>query len=386
MKLETRIKSIEAEIQEDKLVLRSKTPMKILSSAVLNGGMRNANYIVSVQVPEDAGSDIDDEVHREAGDFLREETSKLGLPQDQVVGIMTAANMKNVEVTSRKFEDITITALATAGVHFAATAGDEIASKQRAFPFKEWGTINIIVLVDGNLTESCMVNAVSTITEAKAVALRELDVRSRFSGEIASGTVTDSVVIASTKRGNPIKHAGTGTPIGELIGKSVREAVKKALRNQENIFSNRPLTRRLEERGITVEKMTTLFSQIRPILRENPKKRKQFTKELEQVLSDQNIAALVIAGLRLDEDANAGLIPENPANEYGRNFVLSKILQKAVIDYMAKEETPYRYVRPDYLSSTFADKMGWFTRSVLSAVMYSVYSNVVADQSKKQKE
>ena len=383
MKLETRIKSIEAEIQEDKLVLRSKTPMKILSSAVLNGGMRNANYIVSVQVPEDAGSDIDDEVHREAGDFLREETSKLGLPQDQVVGIMTAANMKNVEVTSRKFEDITITALATAGVHFAATAGDEIASKQRAFPFKEWGTINIIVLVDGNLTESCMVNAVSTITEAKAVALRELDVRSRFSGELATGTVTDSNVIACTKRGKQIKYAGTGTPIGELIGKTVREAVKKALRNQENIVSNRPLTRRLEERGITIEKMTTLFSQIRPVLRENPEKRRQFTKELEQVLTDQNIAALVIAGLRLDEDANSGLIPENPANEYGKNFVLSKILQKAVTDYMTKGKIPSRYVRPDYLSSTFADKMGWFTRSVLSAVMYSVYSNVVADQPKK---
>jgi len=311
---------------------------------------------------------------------LREETSKLDLPQDQVVGMMTAANMKNTEVTSQKFEDITLTTLATAGVHFAATAGDEIASKQRAFPFKKWGTINIIVLVDGNLTESCMVNAVSTITEAKTVVLRELDVRSRFSGEGATGTVTDSVVIACTKRGNPIKYAGTGTPIGELIGKSVREAVKKAIVNQENIVPNRPLTRRLEERGITVENMTTLFSQIRPILRENPEKQRQFTKELEQVLSDQNIAGLVIAGLRLDEDANAGLIPENPANEYGRNFVLSKMLQKAVTDYMGKEETPYRYVRSDYLSSTFTDKMGFFTRSILSAVMYSVYSNVVADQ------
>ncbi len=386
MKLETKIESVEAEVQGNKLVVKSKTPMKILSSAVLNGGLQEANYIVSVQVPEDAGSDIDDEVHRKADDFLKEETSKMGLPQDQVVGIMTAANMKKIEVTTEKFEDITLTTLATGGVHFAATAGDEIASKQRAFPYKKVGTINIVVLVDGNLTESCMVNAVSTITEAKAVALRELDVRSRFSGELATGTVTDSNVIACTKRGNQIKYSGIGTPIGELIGKTVREAVKKALRNQENIVSNRPLTRRLEERGITVEKMTTLFSQIHPILRGNPEKRKKFTKELERALSDQNIAALVIMGLRLDEDANSGLIPENPANEYGRNFVLSKILQKAVTDYMTKEKAPSRFVRPDYLSSTFADKLGWFTRSVLSAVMYSVYSNSVADQSKEKKE
>ena len=386
MKLETKIKSVEAEVQENILILRSKTPLKILSSAVLNGGLREANCIVSVHVPEETGLDIDDNVHREAGDFLREETEKLGIPQDQLVGIMTAAKMKNVDIATSKFEDITLTAIATAGVHFAATAGDEIASKQSAFPPIKWGTINIIVLVDGDLTDSCMVNAMSTIAEAKTVALRELDVRSRFSGEIATGTVTDSVVLACTKRGRKIAYAGTATPLGELIGKSVRQAVKEALRNQENIVSDRPLTRRLKERGITVENMTTLFSQISSILDENPEKRKQFIEKVEHALSDQNIAALVIAGLRLDEDAKTGLIPENPANEYGRNFVLSKILQKAVTDYLSKGKKSYRYVRPDYLSSIFAEKMGWFTRSILSAVMYAVYSDVLESHSQEQKK
>jgi adenosylcobinamide hydrolase len=386
MKLETGIKSVQATIQENKLILRSKTPLKILSSAVLNGGLQEAKCIVSVHVPEETGLDIEDNVHKEAGDFLQEETAKLGIPQDQLVGIMTAAKMKNVDIATSKFEDITLTAIATAGVHFAATAGDEIASKQSAFPPIKWGTINIIVLVDGDLTDSCMVNAVSTVAEAKTVALRELDVRSRFSGEIATGTVTDSIVLACTKRGRKIAYAGTATPLGELIGRSVRQAVKEALRNQENIVSDRPLTRRLKERGITVENMTTLFSQISSILDENPERRRQFMEEVEHVLADQNIAALVIAGLRLDEDAKTGLIPENPANEYGRNFVLSKILQKAVTDYLSKGKKSYRYVRPDYLSSIFAEKMGWFTRSILSAVMYAVYSDVLESHSKEQKK
>jgi len=30
--------------------------------------------------------------------------------------------------------------------------------------------------------------------------------------------------------------------------------------------------------------------------------------------------------------------------------------------------------------------MGWFTRSILSAVMYSVYSEVLGKQAEKQKE
>ena len=385
MKLETNIRSVEAEIQDNKLVLRSKTPLKILSSAVLNGGPCDSNCIVNYQVPEDAGSDLDDQVHKEAGDFLKEEITKMGFAQNEVVAIMTAAKMKNVELVKLKFEDLALATFVTAGAYFAATAGDEIASKQTAFPFKKWGTINIIILIDGNLAENCMVNAVVTATEAKAAALRELDVRSRFSGEVATGTVTDSVVIACTKRGPLIEYAGTGTTLGELIGKSVKTALKKAIFKQEKLVSNRPLTKRLEERGVTVEGMTNLFSQIRPILRENPEKRRQFIKELEQVLSDQNIAALVVSGLRFDEDAKNDLIPENLANGYGRSFIFGKILQKAVIEYMSKEETSSKLVRPDYLSSTVSDKLGWFSRSVLSAVMHSVYLKVVAKNSKEHK-
>ena len=377
MKLETKIKSIEAEIKDNKLIIRSKIPLKILSSAVLNGGPCDSNCVVNVQVSEDAGSDLDDHVHKEAGDFLEDEVTKMGFPKEEVVAIMTAAKMKNVEVANLQFEDLTLTTFVTAGAYFAATAGDEIASKQTAFPTKNWGTINIITIIDANLAKSCMVNAVVTATEAKASALRELDVRSRFSGEIATGTVTDSVVIASTKKGPEIQYAGTGTIIGELIGKSVKKALKKAIYKQEKLVSNRPLTRRLEERGVTVEGMTTLFSQIRPIIRENPDKRKQFTKELEKALTDQNLAALVIAGLRLDDDAKNNLIPEKPNNNYGRSFNLSKILQKAVIDYMSQDNKPIKQVRPDYLSSIASDRLGWFSRSVLSAIMYSVYSNVI---------
>ena len=379
MKLETNIESVEAEIQDNKLILKSKIPLKILSSAVLNGGSREANCIVNVQVDESAGSDVDDEVHKDAKDFLLDETTKAGIPKDNVVAIMTAARMKNVEVITERFQDLTLTTFVTAGAYFAATPGDEVASKQVAFPPKKWGTINTIMLVDGNLTESGMVNSIVSGTEAKAAALRELDLRSRFSAQIATGTVTDSIVIACTKRGNPIKYAGSGTVIGELIGKSVKAALKSAIFKQENMYSNRPLTRRLEERGITVENLTILFSQIRPVLRNNPEKRELFIKEFKQVLADQNIATLVIAGLRLDEDVRTNLIPESPNNK-GDSFVLHKILQKAVTDCLSKQEVEFKFVRPDYLSSTFSEKMGWFTRSVLSAVMHSVYLQVVESQ------
>jgi len=108
MKLKTNIDSVEAEIQDDKLILKSKNPLKILSSAVLNGGTKEANCIINVQVAEDAGSDVDDEVHKDARDFLLDETAKAGISEDNVVAIMTAARMKNVEVKFPLIEDITM--------------------------------------------------------------------------------------------------------------------------------------------------------------------------------------------------------------------------------------------------------------------------------------
>ena len=71
MKLETGIDSIEARIQEEKLVIWSKTPLKVLSSAVFNGGLREANGILNVHVLEDGS--VDDEIHRNASDFMKRE-------------------------------------------------------------------------------------------------------------------------------------------------------------------------------------------------------------------------------------------------------------------------------------------------------------------------
>jgi len=379
MKLKTNIKSIEAEIQTDKLLVWSKTPLKILSSAVLNGGLQDANRIMIVQVSEDCGSDIADEVHNNPENFLRKEASKLNLSPDKVVGLMTAADLQNAEVTSRKYEDATLSVLVTAGISCSATAGDEIASKYGSFRFKELGTINIIVLIDGNLTESCMVNAVNTITEAKTGALRELDIRSRFSGDLASGTVTDSVVVACTKRGCPIKYAGPATMLGELIGKSVKESVKKVIHKQENLVPNRPLMKRLDERGISIADVAALFSQVHPNIRESAEKLGQFTEELKRVLSDQNIGSLVIAGLRLDDDAKMDLIP---FDAYDEKSVICGILQNAVADYLSKKDGKSEHIGPD-LGSAIGDKMGFFTRNILFAVMNSVYSNIVARNSKK---
>ena len=66
------------------------------------------------------------------------------------------------------------------------------------------GTINVVLLVDGALTPAAMVNAVITATEAKTMTLAEWDVKTP-EGDAASGTSTDTVVVACTGRGEELE-------------------------------------------------------------------------------------------------------------------------------------------------------------------------------------
>src|SRR4029079_8638742 len=91
------------------------------------------------------------------------------------------------------------------------------------------GTINTIVVVAAELTLAGAVNAVVTATEAKALSLIDRRVRTT-SGDLATGTSSDAIVIASALPGAgaarasaPWRYAGTATTLGLLIGETVRQ-------------------------------------------------------------------------------------------------------------------------------------------------------------------
>jgi adenosylcobinamide hydrolase len=313
MKIDSKIKNVQAQIKGNILVIKSTTPLRILSSAIFNGGLTDANAVLNIQVPEGSGSKKND-FHWNPENFLIEQVQKLHLQKDTTVALMTAAKMHNLAVCTEKCGETAITVFATAGKTVAVTAGEPAASRLG----QKIGTINIILLVDGNLTDGCMVETIKTMTEAKTVALRELDLRSQFSGDLATGTLTDSVLVGCTKRGAVIQYAGTFTLLGELIGKCVRESVKTALYKQERLSSGRSMLDRLNERGISPEKIMLLKPGFQN-LSEDAKK--QFQEQLETILSDKRICSLVAASLRLDEDYGKGLIPECTTDKIGQTEI-----------------------------------------------------------------
>ena len=138
---------------------------------------------------------------------------------------MTAAYTEHARVAAESKDGVTVAAIVSVGLTNTSNAG--VTPPLEAPP----GTINAILLVDAALTPSAMVNAVITATEAKTMTLAEWDVRTP-QGDPASGTSTDSVVVACTGRGAGLDYAGPATTVGWLIGRSMRAAVTRLCREK----------------------------------------------------------------------------------------------------------------------------------------------------------
>jgi iron complex transport system ATP-binding protein len=136
---------------------------------------------------------------------------------------MTAVYLHQAQAVTLRDDELTLAGVVTAGLSNPSSPGLSPAAALAA------GTINIILLVDAQLTAGAMVNAVITATEAKAQLLLERGVRTP-EGFPATGTSTDAVVVACTGWGDPLPYAGPATMIGWLIGRVVRQALGEALK------------------------------------------------------------------------------------------------------------------------------------------------------------
>jgi hypothetical protein len=164
------------------------------------------------------------------------------------------------------------------------------------------GTINIIVLIDGNPSESCMVAALITVTEAKSAVMRDFDIRSRYTGDSATGSITDSVTIASTCRGKTLSLAGPASKLGKLVGYCARQAVMEALLKQEPIWARRTVLDRLKERHLGIEKLAAEVSKVEGL--------KVNSTSLTEILKNNPIAAVyLLAAAKMDDDYKKNLLP-----------------------------------------------------------------------------
>jgi adenosylcobinamide amidohydrolase len=212
-------------LKDNVLAVISDIDLTTVSSAIYNGGFKKTRAVLNVQATNDL---TDKQLHADPQKFIIDSAKKLGI-QDDFVGMVTAAAVNKFAYASKKDGNLTVTVTATAvdvdgnTCSHAETAGEPITVEEMP------GTINIMIVIDGNPTESCLVSTVLTATEAKTAAMWELDIRSRYSGNVATGTITDAIIIAKTNRGPPIVYGGPASKLGQLVGYCTRKAVREAI-------------------------------------------------------------------------------------------------------------------------------------------------------------
>jgi adenosylcobinamide amidohydrolase len=243
---------------EQALVIRFNGPRNVLSTAPHNGGFRSNLKWVFNQDCKINGSKEQVLKAPTYAEHVQVIADELGLDPRYSCGIITAADMDNVSVVTETYAETSVTAVVTGGIDVNGGRVGDPASWYEPEDSEDpsAGTINIMLLIDADLSEGTLARSLVTCTEAKTAALQELLAPSVYSSGIATGSGTDgTIIISNPASGVHLTWAGKHSKLGELIGRAVIAAVKEALNLQTGLCPERQFNAfsRIGRYGVTKE-------------------------------------------------------------------------------------------------------------------------------------
>ena len=204
-------------VSEEMVHYQSSIPLKTVSSAVVNAGSGWFRNFVNRHV--DTFYNIDNSLE-EMSDFIEQK----GLKTTDTVGMMTAVQTQHAIIKEYEGPFGTVVIAVTAGVGNGVDVSKAVERTVRV------GTINTWIMVNGTLSDEAFIQAMITATEAKTKALQQEQVLDPLTGTIATGTSTDSCLVAATQQGEYLPYAGPITEVGKLIGIGVFECTVEAVK------------------------------------------------------------------------------------------------------------------------------------------------------------
>ena len=240
-----------ADSEYKSVVVRFKRPMDVIST--LEGPRPAVQGVGNTYVPMHASIG---HMARGVGEVQKAIAGNLGFETKAYAGLMTGANMDNLSIQQRTYEDLKVTVLVTAGVR-----GNALRVAEEFRKHDKPGTINIIVMTNRRLSAGAMTWALVVVTEAKSAALLDLDIRSTYTPweHAATGTGTDTIIVVQGE-GPDAPYAGGHTRIGQMIADAVHAGVTEAVSRQNGILSDRNLLQRLSERKLRIDKLAELYA------------------------------------------------------------------------------------------------------------------------------
>lgn len=319
------------------IVIQFEDDRKVLSTSPINGGYREDIKTIFNR-DENPGAGIACKLKAPTySEHMYLIAEQLGLKPEETVGISTAASMENLSIKSESFDEVIVTAIVTGGVEVnGGRVGDPASyyEKNCKVEMIKHGTINIILVIDGNLPPETMTRALVTCTEAKTAALQELMAGSNYSRGIATGSGTDgTIIVCNSKSKIKLTNAGKHSKLGELIGVAVKRAVKEALFLQTGLSpqSQHSMLKRVKRFGIDENKIWNKYEEIycEYLSEENKEQlaKPEFIHNLHMIDRREGLVTLTSLYAHIIDQLDWGLLsPSEVVSE--ANEILSRILEK----------------------------------------------------------
>ena len=343
---------MEIEIEEASGYIAVHGDFNVLSSAFYNGGYRSARTIVNLEVP----SRFDGDAFQYFDSFLKAKN----LSPEETVGMMTAVPMSDAQIINRG----DISAVITAGISVPASSSSS-------------STVNIILTIDRRLSQSAMANVLIVATEAKTAAFYDLDVRDR-SGDFFTGDITDSVAVACANRNRNRGEeeeveevfAGKGTELGRSVYEVVREGVKAALVSHNALRADRPILKRLEERGIGLDEMVKSALELYVPVAGEDVDMEELSRRLESRIrketADTNVALLLAAALHAEEEE----IKKGRAGETdAASIVADELIGMDIAEYIGGKRALFNFFYYDTRKPGILSRLGVFMDDAIGGLI-----------------
>jgi adenosylcobinamide amidohydrolase len=323
--------------REDKIIFaKFLSPHTVLSTSRAGGGYReDVTVLFNHQACEPGGHGHAKAAkgYTDAEGYMRDICEEHNLPPNEAASLSTAANMRLVSIKSCTYKDLTVVAVVTGGVEGnAGRVGDPATGYEGRHGYEpispeeninnpsKPGTINTLLFINQPVNPGALVRTVMTATEAKTAALQELNVNSRYSSGLATGTGTDQIGVAARKDPDfpELCNAGKHSKLGELIGLTVKEATKAVLVRQNGMSPDRQCSvkimlerffRREDNKhfGIKGTDLCEIFaSHI-----DDPEERELFRQNRLPLFHDPVNVAAVMAMVHLKDEFSWGVLPDN---------------------------------------------------------------------------
>jgi len=250
--------------------------------------------------------------------------TKLGLDPERSIPFGTAANMDNASVMSLTSENgVKVSIAITGGIrHNGGRAGDPASYDEAGAAFDVGGgTIITMISIDADLTDSAMYEAMLIAAESKSCVIQDLQARSLYSQDVATGSGTDQVAIIVNKQ-SPEKIESLDRDSG--LARAIAEITAKGLKDTFD-----------RQSGMTLE------TQRNPMVmlsrygmdRENIRDEIRFPATMDELLSaldwieeDGYLAIMASVAINMEDDVRKGLMLEEEAVTQARTILEKSLL------------------------------------------------------------